>query len=403
MSGNNLEGSTIQLRREGGISSPGSIASLVNSTSGVVSIPIQAAEVIDVIYNSAHPEFQTVNDIGNAKVRFLYDRKTSDEVTLSWACPMNSNIVQYPLKGEIVYTLNFLGRLFYINSLNYSNNVNNNSVKNISSSRVKEQDSNINNYQTTENTGISNKEGDNNDLGDTFVNNENKIKPLQPQEGDVIIQGRFGNAIRLGNNPETNTPNIKITVGQTPDNNTSDPNEPYVEDVNKNKSCIWITSDEIIPFTPITEGKSYNFKSAKTKVNKYEGNSVFINSDRLIFNAKREEILLFSNKGILLNTSGYVGIDSSDDIGITTLSKLNIEARGGTYVDSREIILGKNATDPLVLGNKFLDLFSNLLDELIIETHPTGTGPSGPPANAAKYRIIKNKLRTLLSKQNKTL
>jgi len=398
-----VEGSTIQLRREGGMSNPNSIASQVNSTSGIPVITLQPAEVIDVIYNSSHPDYQSPDSIGSAKVRFLYDRKSKDEVSLLWASPMNANIIQYPLKGEVVYTVNFLGRLFYINSLNYSNNINNNSVKNISSSKTKEQDTNINNYQTTENTNVANKEGETEDLGETFVNNEEKVKPLQPQEGDVIIQGRFGNAIRLGNNPETNSPTVKITVGQSPDNNTADINTPYVEDINVNKNCVWITSDEIVPFNPVTEGKSYNFKSAKTKVNKYDGNQVFINSDRLIFNAKKEEVLLFSNKGILLNTSGYVGIDSSDNIGITTLSRLNIEARDGMFVDAREIILGKNASEPLVLGNKLLQLLQDLITEMMNETHPTGTGPSGPPVNSAKYRIIQNKLRTMLSKQNKTL
>jgi len=400
MSRNKLEGASIQARRDGGITGPNSLATFVSSTSDTLSIPIQPAEVIDIIYNKSHPDFQNINDIGKVKVRFLYDKKTKDESTLSWASPLNLNFVQYPLKGEVIYVLTFLGTFFYFTNLNYSGNVNNNSAKNISSSRTKEQDTD---YQTTENTGISNKSSEREDLGDTFVNNSKKIKPIQPYEGDIIIQGRFGNTIRIGSEADTNLPVIKLTVGQSTDNNNLELDEPYDEDINDNKSCIWITSDELVPFNPITEGKSYYLKSAKSKPNRYEGNEVFINSDRLIFNAKKEEILLFSNKGISLNTNSYIAIDSSDDIGITTLSKLNIEAKYGTYFDSKEIILGKSATEPLVLGNKLMQLLNDLLTELANETHPTGTGPSGPPINAAKYKIIQNKLRTIKSSKNKTL
>ena len=49
MSRNKLEGASIQARRDGGITGPNSLATFVSSTSDTLSIPIQPAEVIDII------------------------------------------------------------------------------------------------------------------------------------------------------------------------------------------------------------------------------------------------------------------------------------------------------------------------------------------------------------------
>ena len=43
----------------------------------------------------------------------------------------------------------------------------------------------------------------------------------------------------------------------------------------------------------------------------YQGNQVLINSDRLIFNAKEDSILLFSDKAIGFSTNGSFHFDTS--------------------------------------------------------------------------------------------
>ena len=48
--------------------------------------------------------------------------------------------------------------------------------------------------------------------------------------------------------------------------------------------------------------------------NIYQGKQVVINSDRLIFNAKDDSILLFSDKAIGFSTNGSFHFDTSDDI-----------------------------------------------------------------------------------------
>ena len=45
----------------------------------------------------------------------------------------------------------------------------------------------------------------------------------------------------------------------------------------------------------------------------YIGNQVLINSDRLVFNAKKESILLYSDKVIGFSTNGSFHFDTSPD------------------------------------------------------------------------------------------
>jgi hypothetical protein len=51
--------------------------------------------------------------------------------------------------------------------------------------------------------------------------------------------------------------------------------------------------------------------------------------------------------------------------------------------DVEEATLGTGAAEPVVLGNKWKTYFSNFLNSwAATHVHPTGVGPSGPPAAA---------------------
>ena len=86
----------------------------------------------------------------------------------------------------------------------------------------------------------------------------------------------------------------------------------------------------------------------------YDGNQVVINSDRLLFNAKTDSILLFSNEVIGFSTNGSFHFDTSD----------NNESK--FIINSPNIYLGldlkKLPTEPAVLGNELHDLLNKILD-----------------------------------------
>tara|TARA_R100000995_G_C3436448_1_gene101079 strand:+ start:186 stop:665 length:480 start_codon:yes stop_codon:yes gene_type:complete len=93
--------------------------------------------------------------------------------------------------------------------------------------------------------------------------------------------------------------------------------------------------------------------------NAYQGKQVIIDSDRLLFNAKDDSILLFSNKGIGLSTKGSINFDTSNVKKGERASRFTVNAP--------HIYLGlkfdKTApTEPAILGHEFEEWANNVLD-----------------------------------------
>ena len=92
--------------------------------------------------------------------------------------------------------------------------------------------------------------------------------------------------------------------------------------------------------------------------NVYQGKQIVINSDRVLFNAKNDSILLFADKSIGLNTQGSI----------------NIENKGLFVVNSKDEIYlglkqGKVPTEPALLGDKtdaYLQDMLNLIQDLVL-------------------------------------
>tara|TARA_B100001250_G_C19815554_1_gene798133 strand:- start:5519 stop:5992 length:474 start_codon:yes stop_codon:yes gene_type:complete len=94
--------------------------------------------------------------------------------------------------------------------------------------------------------------------------------------------------------------------------------------------------------------------------NAYQGNQVIINSDRLLFNAKTDSILMYSDKAIGFSTNGSFHFDTSPD-----------KEKSKFIINSPNIYLGLEYNNtlpvqPAVLGD---DLITTLKDILYsIET-----------------------------------
>lgn len=89
----------------------------------------------------------------------------------------------------------------------------------------------------------------------------------------------------------------------------------------------------------------------------YQGNQVIINSDRLLFNAKNDSILLFSDKAIGFSTNGSFHFDTSN----SEESKF--------VVNSPKIYLGLEyddtlPTQPAVLGEELKTILTEMLDTM---------------------------------------
>jgi len=64
---------------------------------------------------------------------------------------------------------------------------------------------------------------------------------------------------------------------------------------------------------------------------------------------------------------------------------------------AEKIHIGNDAGEKAVLGDTLVSLLEELIDAITTQTHPTPTGPSGPPINAAKFKVLKSRLKTALS------
>ena len=89
--------------------------------------------------------------------------------------------------------------------------------------------------------------------------------------------------------------------------------------------------------------------------NVYQGKQIIINSDRVLFNAKKDSVLAFADKSIGLNTAGTVNIDTGE----TNNSKF--------IVNSPHIHLGmqSNKTSPIdraLLGDKTEEYLNDMLE-----------------------------------------
>ena len=321
-----------------------------------------------------------------------------------------------PILGEVVELVQIAGtyhykRIFSID-INKGNAEEDALLKGLP---VENSDGNSSNYSESSQTGTpaGGTGGDRkNKLGDYFE--FNKINPLKFYEGDKILQSRFGQSIRFsGYNNEDNvfSPTIIIRNRQN-DKSLEDLKEFEIteENIVEDGSTIAITSGEyLLGFTPGTEDSPFDTQPVyHTPPSELKGtDQILINSGRIILSSKNSEMIFYSKGDYSFISDGKLTIDNGNagaEIDLngeyrTTTNDNNMYFLGG----SGEIYLNTESdTEPLVRGKALVDILKEILTELAAETHPTPSGPSGPPINAAKYNAIKSKLDTILSTLNFT-
>lgn len=202
-------------------------------------------------------------------------------------------------------------------------------------------------------------------LGKTFVDTDNKN--ILSYEGDHILLGRNSNSIRFGStvglysNPSKPNYNEWSSVGingspililSNGQDYNSTPSNLYVEKINQDSSSIYLTSTQALPIevdrtditTPI---------SSPIAVDKYSDSQVTINGNRLLFNSKKDEILLFAKT----------------DIGLNTNNNINLNAKNNIYLNSDNIYLGSTSDnnlpkEPVLLGLQTMNLFADMVSAL---------------------------------------
>jgi hypothetical protein len=300
--------------------------------------PFYEALVVDVILDQFHPKYSKDGyNVGMIKIRlFTQDHSRSDEL-LSWAYPMDSTIQEMPLIGELVMVNKVLGNFFYSRKLYIAHRMQENAMINLN----KVLDNRPGQLKNNIPSGEKEITLDKHKFGKYFKP-DTRVRPLKHFEGDVIIQGRMGNSIRFGSSQmepgnKGMAPNIILRAGQAKDVEkdacTSDKIFGLIiEDPDKDVSSIWMTSDQVIPFEQITKDAGSNFRSLVNHPQKYDGGTILINSDRVVLDAKKTHIMLFSNEEIYLNSYKNTAIDTDSSILLT--ANIDIGLYTGRSIDA---------------------------------------------------------------------
>ncbi len=328
-------------------------------------------------------EYGEYSSIGGILFEELSNPSGKSLSTLSFASPLYSNITFLPLVNEIVYIISLpnattqtnpsTGKAYYyFQSINIWNSIHHNASPNSLATKPTQGQ----NYAKTE-AGVEVSSDTNiEDINFGFTFKERTgIRNLQPFEGDVLIEGRWGNTIRFGSTVNNSTPFnpwsdsgvngepiIILKNGQT--QTQDDSWIPQVENINTDKSSLYLTSNQQIPIgAASTDYSSYTpaFGEIPSSPSSYNGSQVIVNSGRLLFNSKNDHILLSSARTISFGAQKGFNFDTPS----------NFVVKVGT-----KIMLGdkeESTTEPLILGDKFLDDFQKLLNNVVLLTSALGT------------------------------
>ena len=274
---------------------------------------------------------------GTIRVR-VSSRGANDSTTEHYAYPIDVNRIHMPLVGEKVLMVKTptdqntafhkVARYSYIKICNIHNNVNTNVLP---FEHVGKAGSGGN----ADPSGGMEGEPLSDDTITQISHEEKEIPPLQPYDGDILTQDRYGNAFRMSSTvsggpydqptqPWSGTPGepfMALTSGL----NTAKGGLYVIEDPEQDKSSIFIASNQKININSSQPAFGPPASSILGS-NVFEGAQVIINSDRILFNSKVDSILLSGATTVAISTPAWaVDMDEFftlfDDL-LTTLNKV---------------------------------------------------------------------------------
>ncbi len=450
----------------GGLTSFGSVANMVKNLNEPEKFyELEIGEVLDVLLteddllerqpgveNNVESNF---GYIGMIKVRLVNSEQGRPANDCGWCYPLDSNIKQVPVIGEYVVCMTYMNVKYYTQTLNFLSSISTNAVPGLSSTSQKpkvdtsgyaEVDSGETEPTDSEEGGFT--------LGE-FFKRKTYIRQLKPYEGDLTIQGRFGNSIRFGSNisddsdldregtkdeeGDIDSPNIKMRVGQLTDLGQSNKNEdietfeenkkeegkfqPYViEDINADGSSIYLTTNEIIPLNRATEPVVFgdetihhlglgghvvgNFISEYSELipkeapNELSGQQILLCTDRIVFNSKADGLYSYTNTDTYFSSGNFFVVDAKNGvsvntngvIGFTSEKDFELVTKTKTVITSPEIYLGDtNNSEPVVNGIQLVNFLSNMITTIKALVYPY----TGTLANGVILKVLEDDLAKL--------
>lgn len=290
---------------------------------------IVSVRVTDIILDDSHPLFEEYGGWNSIGIVFFDGVDIPGaKAPINYARSLYSNQKLYPLINELVPIV-FLTAVdsqlntnrktaYYLPPINLWNSQHHNALPDPTTEIAQ---SSLDDYEIAERGVVRRVEDQSTEinLGEGF-NEKIDIHTLQPYIGDNIFEGRWGNSIRLGstikdtNNNwssagENGDPLIIIRNGQR-DNIQEDSWVPIPEQINEDKSSLYLTNGQKIPLE-VASATYDSHQQPPVNPKEYTGNQIILNSGRLVFNAKDDNLIFSAKDSVSISTPNLVGIDSN--------------------------------------------------------------------------------------------
>tara|TARA_Y100001972_G_scaffold79799_1_gene96965 strand:- start:2009 stop:3142 length:1134 start_codon:yes stop_codon:yes gene_type:complete len=363
----------------------------INISSGDL---LKAVRVLDIILDINHPlaeEYGNYDSIGTIFYTEVDENTPKiDPKVASTASPLFSHLKYYPLINEIVLVLptndkNIINgkqkTTYYLPQINIHKHPHHNatpSIKNVTSEKKETK------YRESE-LGAFNKESLNDITLGQYFKEQSNIKPLLAYEGDMILEGRFGNSIRFGSTNNSNNISNPNTWSDSGDNGnpitiirngqSSNLDEkgwlPTVENIGEDASNIYLTSNQRIK----------TFKQASPYMESFD--AIYIKPQTL------EQALLNPQEAIYKGVDNPVTTDVplyNEDIDLN----IPISSNAEEIDELQEVIDNKNVTNESenMIENQIINKDSNVtLPNFYINPDPGGNSTGGGPGISEEFEI----------------
>lgn len=154
---------------------------------------------------------------------------------------------------------------------------------------------------------------------------QKSISPLQPYEGDFLLEGRWSNSIRFGSTldyingkysiePIWSGTSIGDPIIILSNGRINKPNKQFVnEDIEQDASSVYLTSTQNISTLKLGDKNFPNSLSIFLPNESQFSRSQFIGTaDRVILKAKTDIVVIDSPRAIILNTTGDIKLGNDE-------------------------------------------------------------------------------------------
>ena len=214
---------------------------------------LEPVEVVDILLdekklpNIAGKRIKDTKYYGAIKGKFIHNKKQNIKPSgEKYILPLDPHIKNYPVIGENVVCVNYLGRTYYTNIINFKNNPNNNIQ-----------------------AGMS-EVGDSSTIArNSIYENERFNFNAKANAGDIVFQGRYGSSINIGAQNYTKS-SIKLVAGHNSDGDYN---------IKKDGASIYIQ-----------DGGAVQVQNPNDKIKTYPvvGKKIILDADYIVLNAKKD-------------------------------------------------------------------------------------------------------------------